>query len=279
MKERRLLFSIVFNLSIVIAEVIGGLVSRSVALLSDAVHNSSDVLSIVFSYVAVRIARKGEDERYTYGYERAEVVAALVNSVFMMVMSGFITYEGFRKILNPQVINPKVMLPVAVVGLAGNVLTILVLHEHHEDISVRSTLVHITADALSSVFVVALGVLFFFKPWYFLDGVFSLVVALYMVTMSWKIFRKSSAILMQVRPDEISIADVKEALEKLDDVLDVHHIHIWTLEGKKVYAELHVVLKSAEDLNGSLKKIKRKLEEIGISHATVQLESGKKADE
>ena len=271
-KERRLLYSIVFNASIVAAEVIGGILSRSVALFSDAVHNSGDVLSLVFSYVAAVVALRGEDENYTYGYKRAEVVAALVNSVFITILGFLILFEALKKIVSPGVINPGIMLPVAIVGLLGNVLTILFLHGHHHDVNVRSALVHIAADTISSVFVVLLGILLLFKPWYFLDGVFSVVVSVYMIAAGARVFKESSAILMQVRPSSLSPSDVKRAVEGLEGVRDAHHIHLWTLDGREVYCELHAAVEDPCRADEMIAAIKEKLHEMGVSHATVQIE-------
>ena len=278
-KESRLFFSIFFNLSIVLAEVIGGLISRSTALLSDAAHNSADVLSMIFSYSAVKISKRKRDEKFTYGYERAEVIAAVVNSVFLMVVGGFVTFEGIKKLISPETIDPKVMLPVAIVGLAGNILTILFLHEHHHDINVHSTLVHITADAISSVLVVALGIVLFFKPLYFLDGLISLLIALYMITMGWKVFKRAASILMQIKPEWVDVSNLKRDLEKLEGVKDVHHIHVWTMNGKDAFAELHVTLDSGiSDIDSVRKSVKKKLEELGIFHSTIQIEKEKCED-
>ncbi len=272
-KEKSLFLSIFFNLLIVLAEVIGGLVSRSTALLSDAAHNSSDVLSMIFSYSAVKVSKRKRDERFTYGYERAEVIAAVVNSVFLMVVGGFVTFEGIKKLISPEAVDPKVMLPVAIVGLAGNVLTILFLHEHHHDINVHSTFVHITADAISSVLVVALGIILFFKPLYFLDGLISLAIATYMIAMGWRVFKRASSILMQARPEWIDISDLKRILENLEGVRDVHHIHIWTINGKDAFAELHVTLESKNsDIDYVRRSVEGRLKQLGISHSTIQIE-------
>ena len=272
-KGKRLFFSIFFNLSIVLAEIIGGLISRSTALLSDAAHNSADVLSMIFSYSAVKISQRSRDEKFTYGYKRAEVIAAVVNSVFLMVVGGFVTFEGVKKLISPEAIDPKVMLPVAIVGLAGNILTILFLHEHHHDINVHSTLVHITADAISSVLVVILGIVLFFKPLYFLDGLISLAIAVYMIYMGWQVFKKAASILMQVKPEWLNVSDIKNALEGLDGVKDVHHIHIWTMNGEDAFAELHVTLESKDvDADSVREAIRDKLRDLGVSHSTVQIE-------
>ncbi len=274
MKEARLLFSIIFNVSIVVSEIVGGLISGSIALLSDAVHNSTDVLSMIFSYAATKISKREKNEKYTYGYKRAEVVAALVNGVFLMIIGGFMIFEGIRKLMNPEIVSPQIMLPVATIGLAGNILTILFLHEHRYDVNIRSTLVHITADTLSSAFVTMLGILLLFKPWYFLDGVVSIAISTYMLVMGWKIFKQTSSILMQVRPDWIDLNIVKSAVESLEAVLDVHHIHIWTMDGKDAYAELHITLKNQNaDIDAVRDAVKEKIHGLGISHATIQIEN------
>ncbi len=272
-RAQKLLWSAIFNIFIVAAEVVGGIISRSVALLSDALHNSGDVLSILFSYWGAKIAERPEDERFTYGYKRAEIVSAMVVSTFVIIVGSFIFFEGVKKLLNPEQIGLSVMLPVAVVGLIGNLLTLLFLHSHaHESLSVRATLVHIMGDTFSSVAIVVVGIIFIFKDWYFLDGLISIVISLYLIFMSIPNLRDSAKILMQAVPEGWTIEDVVSGLQRIEGVRDVHHVHIWTPDGKEVYVELHVVKEDSSNVDDVLRSVHRKLESMGISHATVQIE-------
>ncbi|MCD6449700.1 MAG: cation transporter [Thermotogaceae bacterium] len=278
--RKKLLWAVIFNIAIVLAEVSGGILSKSIALLSDAVHNSTDVISMVFALIGSYIAARNENETFTYGYKRAEIVSSLVNSTFIIIMGGFILLEGIKKTVHPYVTNPKILLPVAFVGLLGNAFTLLILHEHHnEHLNVKAAWIHIMADTISSVLVVGLGVLFFYKDYYFLDGIVSVGIAVYMISMAIPIFRESSLILMQANTGKVSLSDVKEELLKIKEVRDVHHIHLWNLDEKNTHVELHI--KKSENANNDdlLKKVYDKLKEIGISHATVQIEKNVCPDE
>ena len=278
--RRRLFWAVLFNITIVLAEVIGGIFSKSTALLSDAVHNTGDVISMLFALIGSYMAIKSKNEVFTYGYKRAEIVSSLVNSTFIILMGGFILFEGVEKIVHPYAINPKVLLPVAIVGLLGNAFTLLMLHgHHHEHLNVEAAWVHIMADTISSVLVVALGILFFFKEYYFLDGVVSVGIAGYMVTMAIPIFKKSALILMEANVGNISSSKIKEELSEIDGVKDVHHIHIWNMDERNVYVELHV--RKSDNVNNDelLKKVYDKLKDVGVSHATIQVEEKVCTDE
>ena len=276
MKDRilgKLFLSIIFNLSIVLVEFVGGLVSGSLALLSDALHNATDVMSLIFSYTARKISLRKANERFTYGFKRAEIVAALVNSVFMMILSAMLLYEGIHRLMEPKYINLNVMFPVALVGLIGNLLTFLILHkESHTNLNLRSALLHIISDTISSVLVIVMAIIMKFYGIRWLDPVFTIIVVIYLFTFSLKIFVRSSKILMQAVPEGWNVKDIVTRLERIKGVEDVHHIHLWTLDGDKIYSEFHVVFegRKGEDV---LEDVMKEVRNMGIDHATVQLES------
>ncbi len=274
-QEKRFIFSIFFNLAIVLAEIVGGIISNSIALISDALHNSGDVVSMIVGYWGVRISKKGEDEKFTYGYERAKILSALVNSVFIFTLGILVLLEGFVKIIHPEKINPVVLIPVAIVGLFGNLFTIFVLkgHKHEdEDLNLKSVMVHIMGDTLSSVFIVVFGVLLLFKKWYFIDGLISIGIAFYLLIMSYKIFKKSSYIIMQGVPEGWSIEKIKNIVLNTPGVKDCHHIHIWSPDGKKVYVEFHVKKEENYNIDDVILRVKRSLVKNGVDHVTLQVE-------
>jgi len=271
--RKRLFWAALFNIAIVLAEIIGGIFSKSTALLSDAVHNTGDVISMLFALIGSYMAIKSKNEVFTYGYKRAEIVSSLVNSTFIIIMGGFILFEGVKKIIYPHAINPKILLPVAIVGLLGNAFTLLMLHEHHhEHLNVEAAWVHIMADTISSVLVVILGILFFFKDYYFLDGVVSVGIAAYMVAMAIPIFKKSALILMEANVGNITSSKIKEELFEIDGVNDIHHIHIWNMDERNTYVELHIKKSDNVSNDEILKRVYDKLKGMGVSHATVQVE-------
>ena len=269
--EVKLLASVLFNLSITLAEFLGGLLSGSLALLSDSLHNATDTISILFAYFGHKISKKRGNERFTYGYKRAEVVSALTNSVFMVIVSFFLLYEGVKRFFKPETIDLGIMLPVAIGGLLGNLFTIIFLHGERS-LNVRAALVHITSDLLSSVLVITAGFIMKTTGVLWPDAVFTLGISLYLMSMGMKLFLESAAILMQAVPKGWSVSRISEALKKLDFVEDVHHVHLWTPDGEKVYAELHVVVKEEVDKLSAFRKIQRVLRDLGVNHATFQIE-------
>ena len=272
---KKFLLSMIFNLSIVLIEITGGLISGSLVLLSDALHNTTDVISLMFSYVARKISTKKATDEFTYGFKRAEIVAALVNSIFMMILSAFLLYEGIHRFFDPRSIEINVMLPVAIVGLIGNLMTLLILHrESRSNLNLKSALIHIISDTLSSVLVIITALVIRFYEIQWLDAVFTMMIVGYLSTLAFKIFIRSSRILMQAVPKGWSVKDIVKNLKKIPGVVDVHHIHLWTLEGEKVYSEFHVVFEGRKD-DDILEDILKETKKMGIDHATVQLESSR----
>ena len=267
----KMLVSVLFNLSITLAELVGGIVSGSLALLSDSLHNATDTLSITFAYIGHRISRRRGNERFTYGYRRAEIVSALTNAVFMLVVSIFLFSEGMRRLIHPEPIDIDVMLPVAIVGLLGNLFTIIFLHGER-GLNVRAALVHITSDLMSSVLVITAGYIMKYTGLTWPDAAFSMGISVYLFTMALRLYFESARILMQAVPKGWSVSKIVKGLMELDFVRDVHHVHLWTPDGEKVYAELHVVVDRECDKLSAFRGIHEKLREIGIDHATLQME-------
>ena len=269
--SKKLFFSVFFNLSITLAELVGGLISGSLALLSDSLHNATDTISLVFAYVAHLISKRRGDEVFTYGYKRAEIVGALTNSVFMVIVSIFLMVEGIRRLFEPEIIDLDVMLPVAIVGLLGNLLTIIFLHGEH-GLNVRAAFFHILSDLFSSVLVIAAGFVMKYFGVLWPDAIFTMAISVYLFGAGLKVFFESSRILMQAAPKGWDSKRIHTILKDLDFVKEVHHVHVWTPDGEKVYAELHVVLDPSFDKLLAFRKIHEKLKSSGVDHATVQLE-------
>jgi len=274
--EGRLALSLVLNLVITLAEVAGGLFSNSLALLSDAVHNLSDASSLGVSWLARRISRMERTPSHSFGFKRAEVLASLVNTVALMGIGFFLLVEAVRKFLHPEPVVGGVMLAVAAVGLLGNLFTAWLLHADSKDsLNIRSAYLHIVMDTLSSVGVIVAALLMMAFGWFWLDPLLTLAVSLYVLRESWPLLKTSIHILMQGTPEGIRIDSLVEEVESQPEVVDMHHVHLWTTDGTEVFLEAHVtVCEEARSRTDELlaRLSKRIREEFGIGHVTLQLE-------
>ena len=274
--EKRLLFSIVLNLVITIAEVVGGLLSGSLALLSDALHNASDTASLGVSYVARRISRRAPNTQKTFGYRRAEVVGAFINLITLVLIALYLIVEAVERFLDPQPVDGFVMLVVALIGLAANVVTaVLLFRDSKSSLNIRSAFVHILSDAFSSVGVVLGSVLILWYDVYLADPLITLAISVYILFHAYAMLRQTINILMEGTPHGLDLDDVVEAMQATHRVLDVHHLHVWQL-GEGIRAlEAHVVID--EDNLGQMEEIKRDLkaslhERFLIEHSTLEFE-------
>jgi len=281
--DGRLLLSLTLNLAISLTEIIGGILSNSLALLSDAVHNLSDTSSLGISWLARRISRKKRTPSHSFGFKRAEVLASLVNTVALIGIGLFLLIEAGQKFLHPEPVVGKVMLVVAVVGLLGNLATAWLLHgDSKNSLNIRSAYLHIVMDTLSSVGVVIAAILMMFHNWYWIDPFLTLIVSIYVLSESWPLLKTSVNILMQGTPKGIEIDKIIAAIEKNSDVLNAHHVHIWTTDGTDFFLESHVTLsKSAKSrtdtvLDTLIADIKKR---FSISHVTLQIEFDACSDE
>ncbi|MCX7827802.1 MAG: cation diffusion facilitator family transporter [Thermanaerothrix sp.] len=274
--EGRLALALVLNLLITLAEVVGGLVSNSLALLSDAVHNLSDASSLGVSWLAMRIAKMERTPSHSFGFKRAEVLASLLNTVALMGIGVFLLVEAIRKFLHPDVISGGVMLSVAVVGLVGNLLTAWLLHrDSKESLNVRSAYLHVVMDALSSVGVIIAAILVMKFGWYWLDPLLTLGVSLYVLRESVPLLKESVHILMQGTPEGVDVEELVRQVEDLPEVLDMHHIHMWTTDGREIFLEAHVTLR--DSANGQTDEILSSITsmikgQFPIAHVTLQME-------
>ena len=276
MTDKKLFWSVFLNLTITAAEFIGGFISNSLALLSDATHNLNDSMAILISYVARKISKKQKDEKRTYGYKRVEILAAFLNTVFLIAIAIILIFEGIEKLMSPGEIDGQLMLWVSVVGLAGNLITaVLLFKDSKENLNIKATFIHIMSDTLSSVMII-IGAIFIMKyNWYILDPIFTFVISSYILIQSFRLIKEIANILIQGKPADVNTEKIKEEIEKLSYVENVHHIHVWTTDGIDLYFEGHVSLVKECDykLDRYIEEINEILEEkFSINHSTVQLE-------
>jgi cobalt-zinc-cadmium efflux system protein len=274
--ERRFILALVLTGLIFVGEVVGGLLTGSLALLSDAAHISLDMLALGLSYGAIRLAVRPPDDRHTYGYHRLKVLVALVNGVMLVLVAFGIFREAWERLRDPTPVLAGPMLAVAAVGLAVNLVVLFVLREHdHHDLNVRSAFLHVMGDTLASVGVMVAGVVILFTGWTLADPLVSMLIGVIIMGSSVRLLRESMHILAEGVPDGIRATDVGSAMASLPDVDEVHDLHVWTLSPGYVALSAHVVLadQPLADAQTVLNALMRILaDEFGIKHTTIQLE-------
>ncbi|MGC8970683.1 MAG: cation diffusion facilitator family transporter [bacterium] len=274
--KNNLIVAILLNFSITAVEIIGGLISGSLSLISDALHNLSDALAIVISFFALKISQRQNNERLTFGYKRIEILSALFNGVVLLAISIFLFKEAYLKLKNPETINSTLMMIVALVGLIANLISVLILREDsHKSLNVRSAYIHLLSDTLSSIGVVIGGILIYLYKIYYIDPILTFIIGIYIIRESLAIISETVEILMQAVPKNIDIKRIKEEIEALEEVKDLHHIHIWRLNDTDIHFEGHINLK--ENLNITeivplYEKIDDILKNHGVTHSTIQIE-------
>jgi cobalt-zinc-cadmium efflux system protein len=278
---RRLALSLAVTAGIMVAEAVGGLVSGSLALLSDAGHMLTDVAALGLALLAVRFASRPADEKRTFGFRRAEVLAAQANVAALVVLTAWIVWEAVDRLRHPGArIELGVMAGVAVVGLVANLVVLRWLHADHS-LNARSAFLHVLGDAVSSVVVLAGAVAMWFEPgWTWIDPLLSLAISLLILWGALRLSLEIADILMEAVPRHLAIDDVCGAMGGVPGVLAVHDLHVWTISSGHHALSAHVVV-GVEDLGRNdaiLDDVKGRLRErFGIDHTTIQIESARYA--
>ena len=279
----KLWISILLNLVITLAQFIGGLVSNSLALLSDAAHNLNDTLSLGIVLYACKIGQKKADSANTFGYKRAEIIGALINLITLIIIALVLIKEGIERFMDPVSIDGSIMLWVAVIGLLGNVVTAILLHsQRKENLNMKSAYLHILSDAISSVGVILGGWLILYYQWYWVDSVLTISIGIYILFHSYHMLRESIDILMEATPGHISLPKLENGLKKIDWVEDIHHLHIWNLNESQTILECHVRI---DEFNMQyIERIKKAIKDFlsasyNIHHSTLEFEWLPCADE
>ncbi len=275
--EKRFVFSLVLTGVIFLAELIGGMLTRSLSLLSDAVHVFMDAFALGLSYAAIRLATLPPDDRHTYGYHRLRVLAALANGAMLLVVAFEIFREAINRFSNPEPVLAGPMLIVAVIGLVVNLVVALVLrgHGHDHDLTVQSAFLHVLGDALASVGVIAAGVVIALTGWMVIDPLVSVLIGVIILVGSGNVLRKSIHILVEGVPRGQTTSEVAEAMHAVPGVSEVHDLHIWTVSPGYISLSAHVVLndQSLSEAQGIMDDLKAALaEQFGIEHTTIQFE-------
>ena len=274
---KNLLFSILLNVVITLAQVIGGIISGSLALLSDALHNFSDVLSLVFSYVAHKLSRKKASLNQTFGLKRAELIAAFVNSSTLIIVAFILIYGAIERLIHPHVIESELVIWLALLGIVVNGFSVLLLkNDADKNLNMKSAYLHLLTDMLASVAVLVGGLLMLFYQIYWIDSVMTLLIAIYLIVVGIDLLKKATKMLMLFTPEEINLKELIKEVHKIKGVNKLHHIHVWHLNEEELHLEAH--LDCSEDIKMSefnivLHQIEDLLlEKFGINHINIQPE-------
>ncbi|HUL43761.1 MAG TPA: cation diffusion facilitator family transporter [Bacteroidota bacterium] len=274
---QRLGLAIVLNTLTFAVELIGGILTNSLALISDAMHNLSDALALVLSYIATRIVLWKSNSRKSYGYVRIEIFIAFINALTLVFIGSYIIYKGISRFLSPEHVAGTGMVLVAVVGLLANVgSTLLLRKEAHRDLNIQSAYLHLLTDAVESLAVVVVGFFIFWKGWYVLDPIISTAIGMFVIHSAWTILVETVNILTEGTPKGIDLDDVATFIRSFPGVDNVHHIHIWGLSSQFRALSAHLVVKDRLISEGCVitDEIERGLRDhYRINHPTLKLES------
>lgn len=272
--DRRLGFAIIINILLTVAQVIGGVVSGSLSLIADALHNFSDASSLLIAYAARKIGRQPADQLRTFGYQRAEVIAALINLVVLVIVGLYLIYEAIWRFFDPQIITGWAVVIVASIALVIDLATAILTYSMSKDsVNIRAAFIHNVSDALSSVGVIIVGALILLFQWYWTDTLITLLIAGYVLYQATLLLPKTIHILMEGAPENININDVVRAMEAVEGVSNVHHVHLWQLDEHRNALEAHVVIHNFSETESIKQLLKSEIEKkFSILHSTLEFE-------
>ncbi len=270
MAQRNILIAFILNLAFSIFEIIGGLVTGSVAIISDAIHDMGDALSIGISYFLEIKSKKEPDEIYTYGYKRYSVMGSLITTAVLMVGSVAVIYNAVIRIFNPVEIDYSGMIVFAIIGAVVNFIAAYFTKDG-DSLNQKAVNLHMLEDVLGWIVVLIGAIIMHFTDISYIDPVMSICVSLFIFKGVLKNLKKTESMFLEKIPDNVTIKEVKEHLLKIDGVIDVHHIHIWSMDGFNNYATMHIV--TTGDHSKVKKEIRDELKEFHIVHVTLELES------
>ena len=268
--EKNILIAFILNLTFSILEFIGGAITNSVAIVSDSIHDMGDAMSIGISYFLEKKSKKRPDERYTYGYLRYSVLGGLITTAILLVGAIFVIYSSIKRIINPVQIDYSKMIVIAIFGVVINFIAAY-FTKGGDSINQKAVNLHMLEDVLGWIVVLIGAIIMRFTDISIIDPIMSIGVALFILINTLKNFKFILDLFLEKIPSEISVKELKDHLGKIDGVLDIHHIHIWSIDGYNNYATMHVV---TDNKNADVKKhVREELAEHGIKHVTIELES------
>lgn len=272
--EQRLASTFAVTILILAGELIGGYLSNSLALLSDAGHMVTDALAIVLGFVAAHISKRPSDKNATLGYQRVGVLAALINGISLLVIAVFIFHEAYERLLLPPDVDIPVMLGIAALGLAGNLVMAFILGHSHEDLNVKSVWLHVLGDTLSSVGVIISGTIIYFTGWAYADPIASVLIGAIIIWGGIRLVRDTISIFLNLTPKGFSVEALTKKITDMPDVLDIHHVHLWPVSHNNVAFSAHILVsdQTLSEVEATKKRIEEMLRENGVDHSTLQIE-------
>ena len=266
-----LILSFVINMLLSVAEIIGGIISGSVSLIGDALHNTSDAFSILIAVIAFKIGNKKASAKYTYGFKRAEIIGGFVNLILLFISGCYLLAEGIERLINPQQIDGLLIIWISVLALIIDALTAKISHhDAHHNSNMKMVFIHNLADAFGSIGVIISGLFIMWFDLYRVDGIVALIIAFYMIFQSVVSFPQIVNILMNAVPDNIDIEQVKNSLLAIKNIKNVHHLHLWCISEHNVAIECHIESDNNDIIVEATQLLKDK---FGITHCNFQVEN------
>lgn len=278
--QQHLKLSFFVATAIALVEFVGGMLSNSLSLLSDAAHVFGDILAILLSLFAVTVATREHIGSMTFGYHRAEVLASMANGVLLCAISAWIVLEAYQKLYTPRPIDSLLVMNLAAIGLAGNLIIMKFLrYDRQNSLNVKSAFSHVVYDTISSIAVICVGIITYYTGIHALDPMVAFLIAAFIARSGYTIAKDSAYILLEGAPPHVHIEEIRDSIMKTEKVLDVHDLHVWTITSGMNALSGHVVIPDQilSEADKVVQTINRKLlENYGISHTTIQVEPEKK---
>lgn len=281
--SKRVFWAWVLTVGFMLAEIVGGVLSGSLALLADAAHMFIDAMSLFLAWLAFKLANRPADRTRTYGYSSFPILAAFTNGISLFFVVAWIGIEAIQRLHSPHSeVLPVPMLVIAIVGLFVNLIVFKILHgAEHQNLNVRGAMLHVLGDMLSSIAVVAAAIVIMLTGWVAIDPLLSFLVALIILRSAWSLIKDIAQVLLEGVPDPIDVDEIAQDLNSRFDVVeDIHHVHVWTLAQGRYLLTLHARIKEDAELDSVITKIQDRLKSAyGVSHSTVQIELRRCSDD
>ncbi len=282
-KGGRLFITIILNVIITLAQIVGGIYSGSLALLSDALHNFSDVITLIVTYVTNRMARRSPTQTKTFGYKRAEILAAFFDAAVLIGIGFFLIVEAIERFFTPEPVGSLIVIGLALLSIVLNVASVLLIKEDSQhNINVRSAYLHLLTDVMTSVAVLLGGVAMYYFELFWIDPLISILIAFYLIYSAFSILKESTAILMQFSPPHIDLDGIENLAREYAELRNIHHVHIWQLNDHEIFFEAHLDFRenlSLDEVTRVCETIEEKIKDsYAITHVTLQSEYLKEDD-
>lgn len=263
------------TLTYLIAEIIGGLITKSLALLADAGHMFTDVGGLALALFAIKVASRPSSPQKTYGYYRAEILASLANAVVLIGISIYILYEAYKRFISPPEVQSQAMLVVAGIGLVINIIGMMILRKStSQSLNMKGAYFEVLSDMLTSIGVMIAGIVMLTTGWYYADPLISAAIGLLILPRTWRLLMEAVNVLLEGTPKDVNIADLQKAMEQVSGVKAIHDMHVWSLTSGVNAVSAHVRVGYSEDYNVALKALADKVTtDFKISHTTFQIET------